>query len=114
MKRKILLLQYSNYKELSRKAIFDIAHNEIYKFRMIETKETVLKNLKRYEENKAYTSNIVDLFLSSLGTICKATIITYYITDGTVQNHIFTPLKNESTVVIVLLMVAMIWLLRKK
>ena len=42
----------------------------------------------------------MDLFLSSLATICKATIIIYYITDGTVQNHILTPLKNESRVVI--------------
>ena len=100
MKRKNLLLQYSNYKEFFRKAIFDIAHNEIYKFWIAETKETVLKNLKHYEENKIYTSNIVDPFFSSLATVCKATIITYYITDDTVQNHLFTPLKNESTVVI--------------
>ena len=42
----------------------------------------------------------MDLFLSSLATICKATIISYYITNGTVQNHIFTTLKNESAVVI--------------
>ena len=97
MKRKNLLLQYSNYKEFFRKAIFDIAHNEIYKFWITETKETVFKNLKHYEENKIYASNIVDPFFSSLATVCKATIITYYIT---VQNNILTSSKNESTVVI--------------
>ena len=79
MNRKNLLPQYSNYKELFRKASFANAHNEICKFWITESKETVLKNLKQCEENKVYTSNIVDLFLSSLDTICKATVITYYI-----------------------------------
>ena len=42
----------------------------------------------------------MDLFLSSLATVREATIITCYSTDGTVENHIFTALKKESTVVI--------------
>ena len=44
--------------------------------------------------NKVYISNVADLFLSSLATICKAAVITI------IENHIFGPLKNESTIVI--------------
>ena len=46
IKRKNLQTQYSNYKELFREGIFSIAHNEIYKFWITESKETVLKTSK--------------------------------------------------------------------
>ena len=52
MKRKNLLPQYWSYEKLIHKAIFDIAHNEIYKFLITESKETDSKNLKQYEGNK--------------------------------------------------------------
>ena len=100
IKRKNLQTRYSNYKELFREGIFSIAHNEIYKFWITESNKAVLKISKQYEENKVYTSNTVDFFLSSLATIVKATSRVYYITDATVQNHIFIPLKNKSKVAI--------------
>ena len=68
--------------------------------KITESKETVLKNLKQYDDNKVYASNIGDLFLGSLATVCKATSRVYYITDGTFQNNVFIPLKNESKVAV--------------
>ena len=100
MNRKNLLPQSSNYKELFGEGIFSTAHKKIFKFWITESKETVLKNLKQYDDNKVYTSNIVDQFLGSLVTACKATSIVYYITDGTFRNNIFIPLKNKSNVAV--------------
>ena len=59
-----------------------------------------MKNLKQYDDNKVYASNIGDLILGSLATVSKATSRVYYITDGTFQNNVFIPLKNESKVAV--------------
>ena len=100
IKRKGFLVGYSNYKQLLQEAIFDMTYNDLYLDWIADWKENIIRELKEYEQNKNYTTIIVDTVIAALATISKATIVTYYPDKEIVKNYIFKPLNSESKTII--------------
>ena len=100
IKRKGFLVGYSNYKQLFREAIFDITYNDLYLDWIADSKEIIIQELKEYEQNKNYTTNIVNIVIVALTTISKATIVAYYPDKEIVKNYIFKPRNSESKTII--------------
>ena len=100
IKRKRFLVGYSSYKQLLREASFDLTYNDLYLDWIADSKGNIIQELKEYEQNKNYTTNIVDTVIVALATITKATIVPYYQDKEMVKNYIFKPLSSESKTII--------------
>ena len=75
LKRKGNLPDHHNYKELFRDIISDIKYNDIYSAWMSDSKEEVYWCLAEYQNEKIYTSNIIDIVIVALATAANITII---------------------------------------
>ena len=71
LKRKGNLPDHHNYKELFR----DIISDNIYSAWMSDSKEEVYWCLAEYQNEKIYTSNIIDIVIVALATAANITII---------------------------------------
>ena len=103
MKRKGQLADLITYKQLFKTAVKEIKSNtdERYNSWLVDSKESTLEQLKLYENEIKYSSNVVDLFLVALSDVCKATIIAYYTADDdTIKHHIFHPTHGDSSTLI--------------
>ena len=80
------MVGYSSYKQLPQEAIFDIIYNDLSLDWIADSKENIIQELKEYEQNKNYTTNIVDTVIVALATITKATIVAYYQDKEMVKN----------------------------
>ena len=99
------MVGYSSYKQLPQEAIFDITYNDLSLDLIADSKENIIQELKEYEQNKNYTTNIVDTVIVALATITKATIVAYYQYKEMVKNYIFKPLSSESKTIIELVFI---------
>ena len=70
IKRKGFLVGYSNYKQLLRHT-----YNDLYLDWIVDSKENIIQELKEYEQNKNYTTDIVDTVIVDLAAISKAAIV---------------------------------------
>ena len=70
IKRKGFLVGYSNYKQLLRHT-----YNDLYLDWIVDSKENIIQELKEYEQNKNYTTDIADTVIVALAAISKATIV---------------------------------------
>ena len=100
IKRKRFLVGYSSYKQLLREAIFDLTYNDLYLDWIADSKGNITQELKEYEQNKNYTTNIVYTVIVTLATISKATVVAYYPDKEIVKKYIFNPLSSESKTII--------------
>ena len=76
--------------------ICDIKHDDIYRTWMSDSKDEVIQCLAEHQNEKIYTSNIVDIVIFALATVANITIVAYYLDDLTVTNHVFKPTQKYS------------------
>ena len=93
------LNEFVTYKHLVRATVQEITgkSESLYFPWLVDDKEETLNQLMQYEDEKKYTSNIVDIFLKALATICSSAIIAYFPKEDEVSNHIFYPTSETET-----------------
>ena len=67
---------------------------------MSDSKEEVFRCLAEYQNEKIYTSNIVDIVIVALATVTNITIVAYYLDRLTVKNHVSKPAQKQSIAII--------------
>lgn len=63
---------------------------------MSDSKDEVIQCLAEHQNEKIYTSNIVDIVIFALATVANITIVAYYLDDLTVTNDVFKPTQKYS------------------
>ena len=95
-KRKSFSPSHHHCKKLFWDTICDIKHDDIYRTWMSDSKDEVIQCLAEHQNEKIYTSNIVDIVILALATVANITIVAYYLDDLTITNHVFKPTQKYS------------------
>ena len=67
---------------------------------MSDSKEEVFRCFAEYQNEKIYTSKIIDIVIVALATVTNITIVDYYLDRLTVKNHVFKPTQKQNIAII--------------
>ena len=67
---------------------------------MSNSKDEVFRCLAEHQNEKNYTSNIVDIVILALAAVANITIVGYYFDGLTVKKHVFKQTQKHSIAVI--------------
>ena len=84
---------FTNYRQLLRAAITEVKQNH-YSIWMTDQVRTIESDLKEYEEEKTYTSNVVDVITVALAKVASVKLTIYYVDKENLCSHVIQPIDN--------------------